>query len=368
VVALLPHDPLAADFGAAIGSTLREFLAGQRARLEAISPDLTSLAEAAEAYTGGGKRVRPACCAWGFVAAAGQPADPVPLLRAAASLDLLHVSALVHDDVMDSSATRGGRPAAHRRFAAEHAARAGRGDPDAFGVAGAILLGDALLMWSEELFSGSGFDAAALDRGRPVLEAMRTEVTAGQFLDVLAQSEDPLRARTDPDAVMARVRQVVEYKTARYTIVRPLQLGAALAGAGPEVLAALAGYGSALGRAFQYRDDVLGVFGDEARTGKPAGDDLREGKLTVLVAHAIMLAPEAAARRLAGLLGDPGLGPAEIEEARAVVRNSGALAATEAEITAAHQRAVAGLAGAPITEAARVALTRLAALVVEREA
>jgi geranylgeranyl diphosphate synthase type I len=110
VVALLPHDPLAADFGAAIGSTLREFLAGQRARLEAISPDLTSLAEAAEAYTGGGKRVRPACCAWGFVAAAGQPADPVPLLRAAASLDLLHVSALVHDDVMDSSATRRGLP------------------------------------------------------------------------------------------------------------------------------------------------------------------------------------------------------------------------------------------------------------------
>ncbi|HRA75889.1 MAG TPA: polyprenyl synthetase family protein [Propionicimonas sp.] len=368
MVTLTPHDPLAAGFAAAIGTEVRGFLDRQRAGLEAISPDLADLADAADAYSSGGKRVRPACCAWGYVAAAGQPDDPGPLLRAAASLDLLHVSALVHDDVMDASDTRRGVPAAHRRFAAAHRDRAGRGDADAFGAAAAILLGDALLVWSEELFSASGFDAAALGRGRPVMEAMRTEVTAGQFLDVLAQSTEPLRARTDPEAVMARVHQVVEYKTARYTVVRPLQLGAALAGAGPDVLAALAGYGSALGRAFQYRDDVLGVFGDEARTGKPAGDDLREGKLTVLVAHAIALASEVDARRLARLLGDPGLDADAVDQAREIITTSGALAATEAEITAAHRRAVDGLAHAPVTPEAREALTVLARLVVEREA
>ena len=183
-----------------------------------------------------------------------------------------------------------------------------------------------------------------LARAQPLLAAVRAEVTGGQYLDIAAQTRRPLDARRDPESVLAQVRRVVEFKTARYTVVRPLQIGAALGGAGPELLAALGRYGSPLGRAFQYRDDVLGVFGDEAVTGKPAGDDLREGKLTVLIANAMGAASEAEAERLDALLGSA-LTEAEVAEARAIISGSGALAATEREIEEATAEALAALEG-----------------------
>ena len=153
---------------------------------------------------------------------------PDHVIRAAASLDLLHVSALVHDDVMDSSATRRGLPAAHVQLAGRHAASGRRGDATEFGRAGAILLGDLLLMWSVEQFTDCGAPATALSAALPLVAAVRAEVTGGQYLDITAQTRSPLDARTDPDGVLALVRRVVEYKTARYTVVRPLQIGAAL--------------------------------------------------------------------------------------------------------------------------------------------
>lgn len=365
-----PSDPLGARFGAAVADAIAAFLDGQATVLARISDELDPLVALARDFTTGGKRVRPACCAWGYVAAAGIPADPGCLIRAAASLDLLHVSALIHDDVMDSSDTRRGQPSAHRQFAGtlqRSIANGGyRGDSEAFGRAGAILLGDLLLVWSDELYRRSGLEPEALERGRSILEAVRTEVTAGQFLDVVAQSIDPLALGRRPEELMARVRQVVEYKTARYTMIRPLQLGAALAGGSEELREGLAAIGSALGRAFQFRDDILGVFGDPALTGKPAGDDLREGKLTVLVAHTIAGADPAGAAELGAILGDPRLGPDQISRARSIIVDSGALAAAEAEISSALVEARSALAQTPMTAQAAQGLDRLAEQVSSR--
>jgi len=367
VVILDAHDPLSAQLREAVGATLDDFISAGSAGLDALGGELRDVSGLAAAFTAGGKRLRPAFCCWGWAAATGSTDVPDTVLRAAASLDLLHVSALVHDDVMDGSATRRGLPAAHVQLAAGHAAAGLRGDSDAFGRAGAILLGDLLLMWSVELFDACGAPAEALATAQPLIAAMRTEVTAGQFLDITAQTRPPLDARAHPASVLAQVRQVVEYKTARYTVVRPLQIGAALGGASPDLLHALAAYGSPLGRAFQFRDDVLGVFGDEATTGKPAGDDLREGKLTVLVANAMAALDEPSATTLAGLLGRP-LGPDEVAAARALIAGSGALEATEAEISSAADEALGVLDGGAVAEPARTGLAELVRIATQRDA
>ena len=180
---------------------------------------------------------------------------------------------------MDASDTRRGRPATHRALEAEHRAAGWRGDPEQYGAAAAILLGDLLQGWADELLRRCGF---GWDRVGPALEVFdlcRTEVIAGQFLDVSVQA----RGRADVETAMT----VLRYKSAKYSIERPLHVGAALAGADAEQLAALTAFGLPLGEAFQLRDDLLGVFGDPATTGKPAGDDLVEGKRTVLVALAL---------------------------------------------------------------------------------
>jgi geranylgeranyl diphosphate synthase, type I len=355
-------DPIGTPFREAVGDALRGFIDEQSGRLSGVGDQARLLSDLAAAFTAGGKRLRPAFCWWGHLAVA-EPADSGALLRAAASLDLLHVSALVHDDVMDASDVRRGLPAAHRQFEAWHAEHGLTGSAEAFGRAGAILLGDLLLVWSMELFTASGLDAAALARGLPLLDAVRTEVTCGQFLDVFAQAE-PIGGID----LMDVVPRVVEFKTSRYTVIRPLQIGAALAGGSADALAALAGYGSPLGRAFQFRDDVLGVFGEPEVTGKPAGDDLREGKRTVLVAHALQLASETAKERLLGLLGSSELDATDVATAREIIVSSGALAATEQRIAEDLERALAALAGAPLRDDAVVALRRLAELSTSRAA
>ncbi len=359
-------DPLSAELRAAVGAELSGFLAERGRELARLGREVEDLVSLAAAFTAGGKRLRPAFCCWGYLAAAGGDTVPDHVIRAAASLDLLHVSALVHDDVMDSSATRRGLPAAHVQLAGRHAASGRRGDATEFGRAGAILLGDLLLMWSVEQFTDCGAPATALSAALPLVAAVRAEVTGGQYLDITAQTRSPLDARTDPDGVLALVRRVVEYKTARYTVVRPLQIGAALGGGSPELLAALASYGSPLGRAFQYRDDVLGVYGDEVVTGKPAGDDLREGKLTVLIANAMAAATSDDALLLDGLLGRE-LDEQNVATAREIITGSGALAATEQEIAASTDEALAAIRGASIPEPARSGLINLAVLATQRE-
>ena len=364
--ALDPDAPLSPAFRAAVGATVTAFLAEQQPVLAAMGPELEPVRTMAAELLDGGKRLRPAFCAWGYVAAAGLPdaATTAPLLRAAASLDLLHVAALVHDDVMDSSDLRRGRPAAHRQFETQHVAAGRLGDAGAFGRAGAILLGDLLLMWSAELLLRSGMGAAALARATPVAETMRTEVTGGQFLDIVAQAR-PLGG--DPAAALAEAGRVVEYKSARYTVQRPCQLGAALGGGDAALQGALAAFGSPAGRAFQFRDDLLGVFGDSAVTGKPAGDDLREGKRTVLVAHAHAGTDDAGRTLLEARLGDPDLDADGVAALQDVIAASGAVEAVEAMIADGLAQALGALDTAPVTDEGRRGLTALAEAAVRRQ-
>lgn len=358
-----PNDPVGADFRTVVGERINAFLDEQWVVTRNIGSELVPIVAAGRDYTSGGKRLRPAFCYWGRVAAAGQPSDPTALLQAAASLELLHVSALVHDDLMDHSDTRRGLPSVHRRFEAAHAKAGGRGPSDQYGTDIAILLGDLLLVWSAQMFSASGVDPSRLAAATPLLEAMRTEVTCGQVLDVSSQAG---MAGTDDEPALDLVGRVVEYKCASYTVVRPCQIGVSLGGGSPRLQRAMADFGSPIGRAFQYRDDLLGIFGDAELTGKPAGDDLREGKRTVLVAHAISRAEEHDARRLEGLLGRADLDDADIAAARRIIESSGARAAVEGTIEECHRRAVAVLEATPMTDAGRTALRELARLCVER--
>lgn len=363
-MSITPESLLTQDFRDRVAGTLDMFLTTQRARLSALDADLNVLVDLAATFTAGGKRFRPAACVAGWLAARGtvSPDAEDGLLRAAASLDLLHVSALVHDDVMDGSALRRGLPAAHVQLAQRHHAASGRGDAEAFGRAGAILLGDLLLVWSAELFDTCGLPEVAVSAARPLLADVRAEVTCGQMLDVLAATREP----GAPDA-METARTVVELKTSRYTVVRPTQIGASLAGAGPDVVAALGELGTPVGRAFQLRDDLLGVYGDAAATGKPAGDDLREGKRTVLVAHAFRRADAAQRARLDALLGKADLSEAEVAEARAIIDACGAHAQVEADIAADRARALEIVARSPFRDEGKRALAALVAAAVDRD-
>ena len=326
-----------------VAAALSEFLAGQRATLAGLSADLVPAAEAiAEYVLVAGKRVRPAFAYWGW-RGAGR-ADDDAMVAAAASLELLHGCALMHDDVMDDSETRRGRPALHRQFARVHG--------DGFGRAAAILLGDLALSWSFGMLRGCGLGPAELDRGMPVYDQMCTEVTCGQYLDVLAQAQ---RASSVDTAL-----EVIRLKTAKYTVERPLHLGGALAGAPPALIAAYSRYGLPVGEAFQLRDDLLGVYGDPAVTGKPAGDDLREGKRTVLIALAADRADAAGRATLDRLVGDPTLDATGVTELRDLIAATGAVAEVERMIADRVTAGVAALAEAPIDPAAATALADLA--------
>jgi geranylgeranyl diphosphate synthase, type I len=371
-----PQAPLSQAFREAVSAEISAFLSEQSAVLDSVGPELVPVHLMASQLLCGGKRIRPAFCVWGYVAAAGIPTEEElkPLLAAAGSLDVLHVSALIHDDLMDSSDLRRGRPAAHRQFEALHANAGWLGDSAAFGRAGAILLGDLLLMWSAQMLHGAGVDQSTLERALPIVEAMRTEVTCGQYLDMVAQAH-PLRKRAPAigslkptiELALDDASRVVEYKAARYTVQRPCQIGAALGGGTDDLYFALGAYGSPLGRAFQFRDDLLGVFGDPQVTGKPAGDDLREGKRTVLVAHAYAHAGDAGQKLLLQRLGDPALDDAGISELQQVIVESGARDTVESMINDYHERALKALHDTEITEEGRAGLTALADAAVRRE-
>lgn len=344
-------------FRTGLDAALDTFLDGQAVRLAPLGADAERLLAEARIAVAGGKKFRAAFCHWGFRAVEPVPSDGAALLRACASLELLHASALAHDDLMDASDTRRGRPATHRAFDREHRRAGWRGDPEQYGAAAAILLGDLLQGWADELLRRCGY---GWDRVGPALEVFdlcRTEVIAGQFLDVSVQA----RGVADVETAMT----VLRYKSAKYSIERPLHVGAALAGAGPDTLAALSSFGLPLGEAFQLRDDLLGVFGDPATTGKPAGDDLVEGKRTVLVALALDAAPPADAELLDRSLGTR-LTPPEISRLRSVIEDSGAHAQVEEVIGELARIAVAALDEADLDPGAREVLRGLAAAVTQR--
>ncbi|HEY3503604.1 MAG TPA: polyprenyl synthetase family protein [Actinocatenispora sp.] len=348
--ATVPTDQ--ATLRARVEAALAAFLDRQRDRLAAIDTDLVPVATAlCDFVLGGGKRLRPAFAYWGYRGAGGVDSDRV--VAAVASLELLQACALIHDDVMDASDTRRGEPAVHRRFADLHTAAGWAGDPDAFGTGAAILLGDLCLGWSAEMYDESGLPLDALAAARGAYDEMRTEVMAGQYLDVLAQADVRHSSRE-------RASKVARFKSAKYTVERPLLLGGRLAGATPDALATYSAYGLPLGEAFQLRDDVLGVFGDPSATGKPAGDDLREGKRTYLVAAAYEAASPTGRAVLDARLGDRALSAAGVAELRTLIIDTGALADTEARIAALTAAALDALTDAPLEPGPAAVLTELA--------
>lgn len=336
-----------------IQRVLDRFLDRQREILGAESAELLPLVDATADLLAGGKRLRPAFCYWGWrgAGAADQPA----IVSAAACLELFQAAALVHDDLMDGSDIRRGMPAAHRRFATLHTGGGWSGDAERFGGAAALLLGDLCLGWSDELLHASGMSEPAMRRGRPVFERMRTELMGGQYLDILEQAAGALH----PGDEAERARRVIRYKSAKYSVEHPLLLGGALAGASQQLLAAYSGYGLALGEAFQLRDDVLGVFGDPTQTGKPAGDDLREGKRTLLIAYAHERASPAQAAAIEKLLGDRELDGNGIDTLCEIIVSTGALARVERLVAELVERATAALDAADMAAEARTALGTL---------
>ncbi|HEX3825077.1 MAG TPA: polyprenyl synthetase family protein [Mycobacteriales bacterium] len=348
---------MTSDLRERVEAALRDFVCSAVAELDEIGDELRPLTAAAAAFVlGGGKRLRPAFCYWG-ARAVGAP-DSDAIVRAAASLELLQACALVHDDVIDRSAIRRGKPSVHEQFGVLHRERDWAGDATGFGVAGAILLGDLFLVWSDAMFAVSGVGEAALARARPIGNAMRAELMAGQYLDVVEQARG--------GGSVPRALRVARYKAAKYTVERPLHLGAALGGGPPVAFDALSAYGLPLGEAFQLRDDLLGVFGDPEVTGKPAGDDLREGKRTVLIALTVEAATSAECEALQRHLGDPDLDDAAIELVRDIVTTGGAAASVEAMIADLVEAAVAALTGADLEPVATEALISLAGAATRR--
>jgi len=339
--ALPPAGPSAAAeldrVRAAVSAALSDFLAVQRQTLAAMDESLLPIIDEVCAIADGGKRLRPLFAYWGWRGVRRESAGErdAAVLRAVAALEFVHASALVHDDVMDGALTRRGRPSTHVGFAARHGDGALAGDGDAFGVGAAILVGDLALVWSDELLRCSGISSAALSRARVVWDTMRTEVTAGQYLDLL-------RGAGGLPGVQGALT-VARYKSAGYTVQRPLQLGAAIAGAGEGAAEVYTAIGLPLGEAFQLRDDVLGVFGNPGFTGKPAGDDLREGKRTVLIAATLERASDAQASLVRRHLGDPHLSDEGVQDLRTVIADTGALAETERLIEDLTDRALAAL-------------------------
>ncbi|WP_031469828.1 polyprenyl synthetase family protein [Sciscionella sediminilitoris] len=305
----------------------------------------------------GGKRLRPTLCYWGWRAAGGT--DGEPIINVAAAVEMFHDFALVHDDVLDNSPDRRGNPTVHRAVAEAHAGNELSGDPEAHGRAVAILLGDLLMSYSDQLLHASGFPRGRLAAAAPVWYRMREEVIAGQYLDVRQQA-------LGPDYEQAL--RVVHYKTAEYSVHRPLELGGALAGAGPELQDCYTGFGVPIGVAFQLRDDVLGMFGDPAVTGKSASDDLREGKPTVLIALATQRASRAQLDTLNRLHGKPDLREPQADLLREIVRETGALATVERLIEARTETALHALENGPVDGEPGTALRELATAMTRRSA
>lgn len=351
-------------FTAVLERELAEFLATRCSRVAEISGDAEALVRAVERLTRGGKRLRARLCYWGWRGAGGAELAPAAV-RAAAALELFQSAALIHDDILDRSDTRRGQPSVHREFERLHREQRWNTDPAHFGASAGILTGDLSLSFSEELYAHA---EALVPEGprrtaRELFDTMRTQVMVGQYLDVHAEVAPPAE---DPDEQLRRAMTVLRYKSAKYSVEHPVTIGAALAGACEDTVARYAAFALPVGEAFQLRDDVLGVFGDPATTGKPAGDDIREGKRTALVALSARGADPERVRWLESLLGREDLTEDELRGARELMESSGALGRTEELIRELVATADRELASLPTPEVAREGLRALADAAVRR--
>lgn len=331
---------------------LARLLDEEAARWLLLDADLSVPFDAIRQLVSGGKRLRPAFCHWGYVGAGGDPDDAV-IADVGAAFELMHAFALFHDDVMDNAATRRGMATVHTAHAEQHAAESWAGESRRFGEGVAILVGDLAFVFADQLMTGVGPAAWA------VWNELRIELNVGQYLDILGS------VRSDRRRELAE--RICRYKSGKYTVERPLHLGAVLAAPHrqAELFPALSAYGLPLGDAFQMRDDVIGAFGDTALTGKPVGDDLREGKPTPLLARAVDRATPAQLKVL-DRVGDPQLDDAEIAEIQDVIVATGALRDLEARIGELTVAALRALDHAPIVDTARDELRALAEFVSQR--
>jgi geranylgeranyl diphosphate synthase, type I len=347
MAAVLEHSP-AADVA------IRATVARLARELVTIDAGLTPVADAMTAAAATGKRIRPALVAWSHEAFGGRADD---VTGAGVALELVHTSALVHDDVIDRADTRRGLPSVHAAFAARHA-DGWSGSAEDYGRSVAILLGDVLLAAAGAELLTCAVPATALGRAHAAFTRLCVEVMAGQFLDADAA------ARRDAD--LARALRIATLKSGRYSVARPLELGAVLAGVDDAVAAGLVAVGDPLGVAFQLGDDLLGVFGDPAATGKPAGADLIEGKRTVLVAETLARLDGARRARFAAGLGDARLDADGVDELRALIERSGARGAVEGRIRDTVEQAEAAIAALPLDAPRRAELVAFAAWLVDR--
>ena len=344
-----------------IRNELADYLAGQRRYLTDIASELVPVCDALDEFLlDGGKRLRPLFAYAGLLASGAQPTKEI--IRAISSLELLQACALIHDDLMDRSDTRRGKPAIHRHFENLHQSSAMNGLATQFGEAAAVLLGDLALVWSDQMLNTSGIPTSSLLAAHAIHDEMRIELMAGQYLDIRESGETTYSAD--------RSLRIARYKSGKYTIERPLHIGAVIGNpsSNSSILDALSGYGLPLGEAFQLRDDLLGIFGDPTVTGKPAGDDLREGKRTVLIAMSLEALSESERKELLAHLGQPEISPAKIEELRALIISSGAVEKVENLIESLTNQSLSAIEDPAIHPSSREFLKYIALSAVKRSA
>ncbi len=364
-----------------VQANLDSFCQKQRTDFEAISADLIPVVDYTQSLLQGGKRFRALFCYWAWRACLSDSSyhqseqeiqdSEQAIAGIAASLEMFHAAALVHDDLLDQSDTRRGAPAIHKRFETLHKEKSWAGAPERFGVAGSVLVGDLMLGWSSEIFGNALLHSPNREiesACRDEFSLMRVEVMAGQYLDVLEENAAATRPVSEG---VGRAEKVILYKTAKYSIEAPLRIGAAFAGADPSKLSQFTQFGIPLGIAFQLRDDILGVFGDPSVTGKPAGDDLREGKRTVLVALTLEALTERSpsmAESFEELLTSRELDTHQIAFMQKLIKDSGALEKTERMIVELGDRSLESLDAANLEESAKATLKALALKVISRDA
>ncbi|WP_033415643.1 polyprenyl synthetase family protein [Streptomyces canus] len=333
-------------FKSRVDDVLRVFVAREADQLAAIDPALEPVAWQLEATVADGKRLRAAFCYWGW-RAAGQP-DSDALVRAAASMELVHAAAVVHDDLIDESPLRRGRPTAHVALRG-----AVRRRPGAVSAARslAMLVGDLLMSLAGQMFATSGLPAAYLARARPLWSMLARELIAGECLEIL-------RTGIDPDTAMSL--KVIRYKTAKYTVEQPLLIGGTLAGAGERLREGYSAYGLPLGEAFQLRDDLLGLFGDPEQTGKANADDVSGHRPTALLSETWRLAGEGEREQLRALLGRRDLDTDGLDAVRELMRRLKTPDRIEDMITARVETALGALHELDVSAHAVAALTALA--------
>ena len=345
--------PTLRRLGERVDVRLGALLATERERWSSFDSDLARpIDEIARLVLAGGKRLRPAFCHWGYVGAGGGDDDQIDI-DAGSALELMHAFALFHDDVMDDAATRRGQPTTHALSAAEHAAAGWAGESRRFGDGVAILVGDLAFVYADQLMEAAPVEAVRL------WNELRIELNIGQYLDIVGSVQRERR--------IEKAERICRYKSGKYTIERPLHLGALLAdpSRAGELLPQLSAYGLPLGDAFQMRDDVMGAFGDATATGKPVGGDLIEGKPTPLMARPVAHA-DAAQRAVLDLVGDPDLSAADVARIQQTIVDTGGLDELEAQITELATRAVAAIEAADITAVAKQELVALADYVTVR--